>query len=292
MEAASNFLYEKFGERATKIAFVTFCLFTGSIAICLSSGLIYYERQVRYNQHSSTLINRIYVLYLSYIIIMSLGGNAVVITRTLYGPLPKVLCHCYNGLICGVAVAVCLAFNESIVVKFIYCCVLKSIGCLNEPFWSAFLAILNVALAIYTAAFLYYGNMSTPGPFLYCSGCSPEASMRPRLYDNDVPFACYIIWLTLLCHVVLQYKIQVVKCNLDSLWQPKKSFLTSWIHLFVLAFVGFGISLAVVKNFNHVLSGNTLDMSRPLMNVVLGWGVPGYSYMRMFYRNKVFCCYL
>ena len=284
MEAATAILYDKFGATKVNIIYALLCLATSAISVILLLGLIFYETNV--NERNRTLINKIYSLLLAYVIVIIICLNTADIARALFGPLAITICSVYCGCIQALTVTICLALNETIIVKYLYCCIFKSIGGLDDYFWSHFLSTLNIMLTSYIALFLLYCNMVPLGLFVYCSGCDPKKVVNEKLiYATDTPFPIYFVWLTLFIHIILQYQIGKVEATLNSITKShpmdhsKRDILASYMNIFILIFMGV-IVVFIVAHMNEVESSDALQLWRPVTNLILGCGISVYTYVK------------
>ncbi len=262
------------------------CITTCLMSVCLLSGLIYYE--VNINDRYKTLLNQIYSLLLGYIIIFIVAMNVLSVSHAIYGPLAEIWCHFISGVILGMVIAICMGLNESIFIKYLYCCAYKSIGCLNDYFSFYFLARLNVLLAIYLSIFLELADMGPMPLFLFCTGCNTVDHSQTKIYKREIPYPIYIIWLTLIFHVILKYKINKTKTTLQSLTastngitsSPRHAILSTWMNLFILLLFGVTASTLIMNLGKDGDNFLVVHLARPISNILLGCVVPGYSFYK------------
>ncbi len=265
----------------TEIVYALICFITGLIALFPTLGLLYYD--INISDRYRTLVNEIYVLVLSYMITFILFMNTFVILRTLYGPLPVFMCHLFCLAILGFLVPFCMALNETVLTKYLYCCIFKSTGGLDDKLYSRFFAILNPFLAFYMASFLHYGHMGPDGPFIYCSGCDSNIYMQPKLYKSRIPFPIYTVWLTLAFHMVVQYKLRQTKHYLETQSQEtavshREAILSTWLNIALLTIVGVLGCFSLIGMDNNARN-DIMPLTRPMLNIVM-CGLPAYSYTK------------
>ncbi|TRY79488.1 hypothetical protein TCAL_16022 [Tigriopus californicus] len=73
------------------------------------------------------------------------------VARALFGPLPNLLCMTTVFFNIFLTIVSLLTFNEIMVLRYLYICVWKNVGKLNDAFFSAFLTVANMFLASFFA---------------------------------------------------------------------------------------------------------------------------------------------
>ncbi len=264
------------------VIYAIVCITTCLVSVCLLSGLIYYE--VNINDRYKTLTNQIYSLLLAYLIIFIIAINILTVGQVLYGPLPDHWCHFICSITLGSAVSLCLGLNESIYIKYLYCCVYKSIGCLNDDICFYFIARINIMLALYISIFLQVADMGPVPLFIYCTGCN-QLQFTRRIYQSEIPYPVYIAWTTLLFHIILKYKIYKTQITLESLTDftgkpsyQRRAIFSSWINIFILLLFGLAGSYFMINLGKQEKNAFSEYLSRPLSNIALGCAIPSYSY--------------
>ena len=279
MAASSDSLFNLVGETEVKAAYVIICLITSGISFCLFVALIYYEMNI--DRYRMTLINKIYSLLVSYVVATLILLNINDIGKALYGPLPPLMCKFIMAGLQGFFTATCASLIEVIVVKYMYCCVLNSLGGFNEDLYFIYFVFLNGLIIIYMSCVTLYSGIVSPGTIAKCCGCNPEMVMQ-QIYHSDLPFAMYILWLVLVIHIVLQWKIRKIETSLSTN-RPStiKSILMSWMNIIVLSFFTsfFTIVLLLLDPDKYEdTTNNNLHWVRPMSNIVLGFCIIAYSY--------------
>ena len=288
MSTSTELLYQKYGQAEVKMVYSIACLVTGATAIGLLSGLIYYE--VNMNDRTRTLINRIYTLLLSYLVTLLIIVNLNDILRPNVGPLPVMVCKLYIMSVQGFLMALCMGLIEAIVIKYIYCCILKSFGGLDDDFYFYFFVIVNGLLFVYMIGFMMFANMIPVGPLGHCCGFNPEKILQPIVYQSVVPFPILAMWLVLIIHIPLQYEITKVETCLAREITKKKIIMTGWlnnaIHFMYVSF--FSVFLILMDRLRYE-SKNDLNLPRPIGNIVCLVGILAYSYLTHPHIRTLLC---
>ncbi len=157
MATTTDFLFNIFGETKVKVVYVIICLITSGISFYLFIALIRYEMNI--DGRNRTLINKIYSLLLSYVVAILAVFNINDIGKTLYGPMPPLLCKLYMASIQGFWMAMCSSLIEAIVVKYFYCCVLNSLGGFDDDLYFIYFVILNGLIIIYMGGVTLYAGI-------------------------------------------------------------------------------------------------------------------------------------
>ena len=263
------------------------CAFTMFVGILLCLGLIYYEQCL--NDRYRTLINELYALILFYIILNLVYGNFVIILRIYYTSAPYYVCYSYNLVMYFFMTSVCLTLNQAMLVKYLYCCYYKMIGLLDEQFWLLYLKWFNVVVAGYTSLFVDFGNMDQAKVMSWCINEPEHTIFLPRLYDSKLPFISMTFLFTLVWHVALKVKLTKIQ-RAASPSQRKNmvgELLSYWsVMVFILI-----LALSTLMGMLERNSDPPMTQLRIAVNLILGWGLPGYSFLtnhkiRTFYRRK------
>ena len=274
----TEFLYNAIGEVETKVTYTTLCLITCAISFCLFVGLIHYEMNM--NERKRTLINKIYLMLLSYVVAILVSSNFLDIARALYGPLPMMICKLYTASVQGFSSTLCACLIEAIVIKYIYCCILKNFGGFDDYFYFNYFRILNGTIFIYMTSIMFYSGITSSGPIAKCCACDPELVLQPLVYQSPLPFPMYVLWLVLLIHIVLQWKIRTAEISLLTCRPTIKSILSGWINIIIFFFFATFFSILQIQLDRRIYetSNNDILWIRPIANIVLAFCILAYSY--------------
>ena len=272
MATSTELLYEKFGEIEVNIIFSIACFATCAIAVGFYAAIIYFEAHI--DDHVKTLINQLYTLLFSYVILFLICLNVIDILRTMYGPLPIWACMLYAAGVQGCSLAFCIGLMQAIVAKYLYCCILKSFGALDDKLYFYYCVLLNGFITLYLTGAMLYANMIPLGPMGYCSSLDPKTIIKPVIYHSALPFYVYVFWLALIIHAILNYQIRKVE---GSILNHRRAVLHNWINIFILIFIAIFVSIIVMK-MGKQKSKNDLNLPRPFANIVIGCGILAYSY--------------
>ncbi len=163
----------------------------------------------------------------------------------------------------------------------------KPVGVLNEWILFKFLALLNIVVGGYVGCFIVYGNLAVPAGYAFCTNQDPDLVFQPRIYDSTFTYFNYIIIITLLWHLVLKYKI---RRSIISTRQNKlvNELISYWSVLIMVMLMGMRSISPPVKEEERP----PIPVTIIVLNVTLGWVLPGYSYVkhkkiRKYYRAKM-----
>ncbi|XP_059085470.1 uncharacterized protein LOC131882360 [Tigriopus californicus] len=139
------------------------------------------------------------------------------VARVLFGPLPDLLCMTSIFSNMFISIVALLAFNEIMVLRYLYICVWKHVGKLNDEFFSVFLTLANVGLA----GLFSLMAMASQNYYVFHYGvCKGE---DPTIFVTKFsPFPTTLRMPVILCistgfvHCVLYTKIVKVKVKIMS----------------------------------------------------------------------------
>ncbi len=301
METLTQRLFNTFGETFTRIAFSTLVAVSGLTSIALCCGLIYYEANI--SDRHRTLVNKFYSLLLSYVAFNVFSGSIGVIYATLLGSAPAAVCYGSAVGIISSLVAIFLVINESMLIKYLYCCAFKTVGFLHEDFWMCFVKVINAGLAFYTALFLLYGGMAPAHQTNACLGReNTQKNLMHQLCNGSYPLPLQYVVITLINYAWT--KMNIRKFHPDptplSVMERLQSKAGKYLHsvgalvMFLCAFTVLFLIALFKEEENETIkdSGQRLLFERLfLMNIILGCGIPAYSYfthshIRVFFYRK------
>ena len=274
---------------ASKISFASICAATALIAILLCYCLIYYENNI--NDRYRTLVHDLHTIILYHIIFNIIYGNIIVIIRTFFSSgLPQSVCILRSILTVGTSTIFCLTLNQAVIVQYIYACYFKTVGIINEQFLNFFFKVCNIAIAGYVSAYVVFGNMAPPGPYAYCTNEDKEQVFQPRLHNLKMPLHSIMILFTIILHVILKYSIKRKGRPLQRSGRITiMDIISHWFVLVILLSLGlFVLKRVLERSQTHP----PVDKIRLYYNVLLGWGLPAWSFfecrhMRHFFLSRL-----
>ncbi|XP_059085631.1 uncharacterized protein LOC131882493 [Tigriopus californicus] len=147
---------------------------------------------IRYEHERTThetLIHSLTLFVYKMPIVHNMTRFNIEVARALLGPLPNLLCMTTVFFNIFLTIVSLLTFNEIMVLRYLYICVWKNVGKLNDDFFSAFLIVANLFLGSFFAlvtmmsqdvqVFLY-GVCIGEDPSLFVTTDSPFP-VTPRL---------------------------------------------------------------------------------------------------------------
>ena len=173
----------------------------------LNAGIIYYENNVA--DVRRTLLNKMIAVVALYSLAGPLVLTPFMAARAVAGPRSAAFCEASVLLYSAHMLLLVMAHVETMLLRFLYACVFRTVGALNEDFFRYFFLVYNAAAAAVFLAGSYGVHASArAGAFCYCVGV-PVGEHCPQ--EGAVKGSTVMVGTLLLTYVVFPLLILIKK---------------------------------------------------------------------------------
>ena len=165
---SADFYGNYYKDWQTKVFAITLNIVIQICGSASSIGIIHYERTVSDNRR--TLINKLVSLLSHIILLISVIFLSFNHFRIVLGPLPMSICQLQQFIQFNCTFQVMLCIDEISVLRYLYICVFKTVGKLNDNFFHFYFGVANTAVSLFLSASLTFIEPVDAALYSLCRG--------------------------------------------------------------------------------------------------------------------------